>query len=173
MVRVGVLEARRAWQEESEAALARVRARPQGHGGEKPGGWTLRGEGVSQPKGSTEQPNPPGPDVTSSPRPGPAASPSPSLLPVFRGQHRRRGLAQLCKDHPTLQPPGVGSLGPTPRLGFTGSPTPTPGSRQGNPGPGCPWQAASLSVKRGGCAQVGLPCPRQSWRHFPRERDVG
>lgn len=55
---------------------------------------------VSQPGSSTEQPNPQIPDITSSSRPGPSASPSPSFLPPLWGQGRDSGLAQFRKDHP-------------------------------------------------------------------------
>ena len=58
---------------------------------------------VSQPGSSTEQPNPQIPDITSSSRPGPTASPSPSFLPPLWGQGRDSGLAQFRKDHPTHQ----------------------------------------------------------------------
>lgn len=58
---------------------------------------------VSQPGSSTEQPNPQIPDITSSSRPGPSASPSPSFLSPLWGQGRDSGLAQFRKDHPTHQ----------------------------------------------------------------------
>lgn len=69
-------------------------------GGEKPEGWTLQGVGVSQPEGSNERPNPQVSDITSSPRPGPTASPSPSLLPGVRGE----GGAGLTQKRPPYPP---------------------------------------------------------------------
>lgn len=71
---------------------------------------------VSQLGSSTEQPNPQIPDITSSSRPGPTASPSPSSLPPLWGQGRDSGLVQFRKDHHTHQ-------GPAPGQGSAGSPT--------------------------------------------------
>lgn len=68
--------------------------------GEKPGGWILHGVGVSQPKSSTEQPNPQVPDITSSPSQGP----QPALAPPSPLHAGGRGEERACpareKDHP-------------------------------------------------------------------------
>lgn len=69
--------------------------------GGKPESWTLHGVGVSQPEGSNKQPNPQVSDITSSPRPGPTASPSPSLL----GSGEREELTSSEKPTPPAHPP--------------------------------------------------------------------
>lgn len=98
---------------------------------------------LSQPWSSTEQPNPQSPDITSSSRPGPTASPSPSFLPPCWGQGRGSGLAQFRKDHPTHQ--GLTHS----RAGLSGWPHPhikalLTKEPRGQQGPECPQQATSV-----------------------------
>lgn len=87
--------------------LEREARRPKGPGRGKARGLdTARRWGVSQPEGSTEQPNPQIPDVTSSPRLGPIASPSPSLPTPRWGQGRgREGGPSSEKTTPHTRPP--------------------------------------------------------------------
>lgn len=76
---------------------------------------------MSQPEGSTEQPNPQVPDITSSPRPGPTASPSPSLPHSMLGSGERKGASPAQKRPPHT--PTHQGLGPNPGMGSASGPT--------------------------------------------------